>query len=64
MPKVKTHSGAKKRFKVTATGKLKHFHSSHSHLMRKKSTKAKRRLRTAVIISPTTEKRMKLLLGI
>ena len=64
MPKVKTHSGAKKRFKITASGKIKHFHSSSSHLMRKKSTKAKRRLRKAVIISPTTEKRVKALLGL
>ena len=64
MPKVKTHSGAKKRFKITASGKSKHFHSSASHLMRKKSTKAKRRLRKGVIISPTTAKRVKALLGI
>jgi len=37
MPKVKTHSGAKKRFKITGTGKIKHFRSNASHLMRKKS---------------------------
>jgi large subunit ribosomal protein L35 len=64
MPKVKTHSGAKKRFKVTASGKIKHHHSNASHLMRKKSTKAKKRLRKAVIISKTTEKRVRALLGI
>ena len=64
MPKVKTHSGAKKRFKLTASGKIKHFHSNASHLMRKKSTRAKRRLKKSIIISPATEKRVRALLGI
>ena len=62
MPKMKTHSGAKKRFKVTGTGKLKHFHANSSHLKRKKSKKAKLRLRHSAIVDKAEEKRMKLLL--
>jgi len=64
MPKVKTHSGAKKRFKLTGTGKIKHFHSSASHLMRKKSKKAKRRLRQPDIMDKANVKRIRALLGI
>ncbi len=64
MPKVKTHSGAKKRFKVTGTGKIKHFHSNASHLMRKKSKKSKRNLSSATILSKSNLKRVKALLGI
>ena len=45
MPKVKSHRGAKKRFKVTATGKVLRGHSMHSHILTKKSTKRKRNLR-------------------
>ena len=64
MPKVKTHSGAKKRFKITGTGKIKHFHSSASHLMRKKSKKAKRNLRQAGILDKSNLKRVRALLGL
>ncbi len=45
MPKQKTHRGAAKRFKVTAGGKLLRRRSMHSHMLTKKSTKRKRRLR-------------------
>ena len=45
MPKQKSHRGAKKRFKVTATGKVLRGHSMHSHILTKKSTKRKRNLR-------------------
>lgn len=48
MPKVKTNSGAKKRFKVTATGKIKRRRAFHSHLLTKKSKKRKRHLRQPV----------------
>ncbi|MFP4092014.1 MAG: 50S ribosomal protein L35 [Cyclobacteriaceae bacterium] len=44
MPKVKTKSGAKKRFKLTGTGKIKRKHAFKSHILTKKSTKRKRRL--------------------
>ena len=45
MPKIKTHSGAKKRFKLTKTGKVKRAHAYTSHILTKKSTKVKRGLR-------------------
>ena len=45
MPKIKTHRGAKKRFKVTAGGKVLRRHSMKSHILTKKTTKRKRRLR-------------------
>ncbi len=51
MPKMKTHSGAKKRFKFTGSGKIKRFKARTSHLMRKKSTKAKRHLRGSTVVS-------------
>jgi len=44
MPKVKTHSGTSKRFKVTSSGKVKHKSAGMRHLLRKKTTKAKRAL--------------------
>lgn len=62
MPKVKTHSSAKKRFKVTGSGKIKRFQARTSHLMRKKTTKAKRNLRGSALISTADEPRMKSLL--
>ncbi len=43
MPKMKSHSGAKKRFKLTATGKVKRYSQNKSHILSKKSTKRKRR---------------------
>ncbi|HIZ55204.1 MAG TPA: 50S ribosomal protein L35 [Firmicutes bacterium] len=45
MPKLKTHSGAKKRFKLTKNGKVKRAHAFKSHILNKKSTKRKRNLR-------------------
>ncbi|MCL2030346.1 MAG: 50S ribosomal protein L35 [Oscillospiraceae bacterium] len=45
MPKLKTHSGAKKRFSVTKNGKVKRGHAYRSHILNKKSTKRKRGLR-------------------
>jgi len=62
MPKMKTHSGAKKRFKVTGSGKVKRFQARTSHLMRKKSTKAKLVLKGSTTVATADEKRMKLLL--
>lgn len=47
MPKIKTHRGAKKRFKVTSGGKVLRHHSMTSHILTKKSTKRKRHLRKA-----------------
>ena len=62
MPKMKTHSSAKKRFKKTGSGKLKRFQARTSHLMRKKSKKAKTRLSGSTLVSTADEKRMKNLL--
>ena len=62
MPKMKTHSSAKKRFRVTGTGKLKRSHAKTSHMMRNKSKKAKLRLRHSGLVHKSEEKRMKLLL--
>ena len=50
MPKVKTKSGAKKRFKVTGTGKIKRKCAFKNHILTKKETKQKRRLRHKVLV--------------
>lgn len=63
MPKMKTHSGAKKRFKQTATGKLRGRHAFTSHNLEHKSPKRKRRLGEPTQISPRDVKRVKVLLG-
>lgn len=47
MPKMKTHSGAKKRFKLTKNGKVKRNQALRNHILTKKSTKKKRKLRKA-----------------
>ena len=52
MPKQKTHRGAAKRFKITASGKVMRHQSMHSHILTKKTTKRKRNLRKAVQVSP------------
>ena len=49
MPKLKTHSGAKKRFNLTKTGKVKRAHAYKSHILNKKTTKRKRGLRQNTI---------------
>ena len=59
MPKMKSHSGSKKRFRLTATGKVKRKHEGHSHILSKKDTKRKRRLRSATFVSSTQEKTVK-----
>lgn len=53
MPKIKTHSGAKKRFKLTKTGKVKRAHAYKSHILNKKTTKRKRNLRKTVVADTT-----------
>ncbi len=63
MPKMKSHSGAKKRFKVTASGKVLGRHAFSSHILEKKSPKRKRHLGRPVILSDTDAKRVKKLLG-
>ncbi len=51
MPKMKTHSSAKKRFKVTGTGKIKRKHAFKSHILTKKTTKQKRNLTHSALVS-------------
>jgi large subunit ribosomal protein L35 len=63
MPKTKTHSGAKKRFKVTATGKVRGRSAFTSHILEKKSPKRKRRQAKPAVIHKSDEKRVKILLG-
>jgi large subunit ribosomal protein L35 len=63
MPKMKTHSGAKKRFRKTGTGKLRARHSFSSHILEKKSPKRKRHFAEPVEISRQDRKRVTRLLG-
>ena len=63
MPKMKSHSGAKKRFKKTATGKLRARHAYSSHILEKKSPKRKRGFRKDRVISKADEKTVNALLG-
>ncbi|NLX63213.1 MAG: 50S ribosomal protein L35 [Clostridiaceae bacterium] len=51
MAKLKTHSGSKKRFRITATGKIKRSQGYKNHILTKKSTKRKRQLRKSLIAS-------------
>ena len=62
MPKTKTHSGAKKRFRVTATGKVRGRSAFTSHILEKKSPKRKRRQAEPAVISKADERRVKILL--
>jgi large subunit ribosomal protein L35 len=63
MPKMKTHSGAKKRFRLTATGKVRARHSFSSHILEKKSPKRKRHFAQPVEVSKHDAPRVKVLLG-
>ena len=62
MPKLKTHSGAKKRFKLTKTGKVKRACANRSHILNKKTTKRKRRLRKGAYADKTNVFAIKALL--
>jgi large subunit ribosomal protein L35 len=62
MPKMKTHSGAKKRFKKTASGKIRARHAFTSHILEKKSPKKKRYLGKPLILSSHDAPRAKKLL--
>ncbi|MDR2064981.1 MAG: 50S ribosomal protein L35 [Prevotellaceae bacterium] len=62
MPKMKTNSGAKKRFDITGTGKIKRKHAYKRHILTKKTKKRKRNLTYSAIVNSTDEKRIKLLL--
>jgi large subunit ribosomal protein L35 len=63
MAKMKSHKGAKKRFKVTGSGKVRRYKAFKSHILTKKTAKRKRRLRQAGIVATTGDtKRVKRLL--
>lgn len=62
MPKMKTHRGAAKRFKVTGGGHVKYEPMSHNHLNTHKSAKRKRRLRQTTTISKSFEKNLRTLI--
>jgi large subunit ribosomal protein L35 len=64
MPKVKTKSGAKKRFSLTGTGKVKRKHAYKSHILTKKTTKQKRNLTHAGLVSTADMNRVKAMLQI
>lgn len=59
MPKIKTHSGAKKRFSLTKTGKVKRAHANKRHILNKKTTKRKRNLRAGTYADTTNEAAVK-----
>jgi large subunit ribosomal protein L35 len=63
MPKMKTVSGAKKRFSLTGTGKIKRKHAFHSHILTKKSNKRKRNLVKTGLIDVSNEKQVLAMLG-
>ena len=63
MPKMKTNSGAKKRFSLTGTGKIKRKHAFKSHILTKKSTKRKRNLTYFGQVDKADLKNIKLLLA-
>lgn len=62
MPKLKTHSSSKKRFKITATGKVKRAKAYKSHILTKKSTKRKRNLRKTTVASDPNARIIKVLM--
>ena len=62
MPKIKTHSGAKKRFSLTKSGKVKCSRANKRHILNKKSTKRKRNLRKGAYISPADQQNVRVLI--
>jgi large subunit ribosomal protein L35 len=63
MPKMKTHSGAKKRFEITRTGKIRRRKAFLNHILEKKSADRKRRLGRMAVVSPADEKNVRKMLG-
>ena len=64
MSKLKTNSSAKKRFKLTGSGKIKRKHAFKNHILTKKETKQKRNLRHFTVVDPADEKNIKRLLNL
>lgn len=61
---MKTNSGAKKRFALTGTGKIKRKHAYKSHILTKKTKKQKRNLQHSGLVHPTNAKSVKTMLGL
>lgn len=64
MPKMKTKSGAKKRFTLTATGRIKRKHAYKSHILTKKTKKRKRNLTKTTLVSKADENNIRAMLAI
>ena len=64
MPKQKSHRGASKRFKVTGTGKVRRRHSMKSHMLTKKTTKRKRKLRKSTEVAGKFARTIKNVIGL
>ncbi|GJQ61745.1 MAG: 50S ribosomal protein L35 [Melioribacteraceae bacterium] len=62
MPKMKSNRGAAKTFKVTGSGKIKRYKAFKAHILTKKSTKTKRNLRTATLVSKSDSRRVKIMI--
>jgi large subunit ribosomal protein L35 len=62
MPKMKSNSGAKKRFKVTGTGRIKRNKAGRRHILTKKTTAQKRRLREKALVDKTQEHQIRAML--
>ncbi len=63
MPKLKSHRGAKKRFKLTSKGRVKRGHSLANHILTKKTQKRKRKLRKSTLVSKSMEKQIRLMIS-
>ncbi len=63
MPKLKTHKGAAKRFKTTASGKVKRNHAGKNHILTKKSQKRKRKLRDSTLVEGKFARNIKEMIG-
>jgi large subunit ribosomal protein L35 len=63
MPKMKTHSGAKKRFRRTGTGKLKVRRANRSHILSKHSSKKKLHRRTSLVLGKSNQKQVDNMIG-
>jgi large subunit ribosomal protein L35 len=63
MPKMKTHSGTAKRFKITGSGKIMRLRANRRHLLEHKSSRVTRRLAGEVELAPSNVRQIKRLLG-
>lgn len=63
MPKMKTHRGAAKRFKVTGSGKIARKKAFHSHILEKKSPKRKRSLRSDALVDKANKRTVSRMIG-